>query len=81
MLVIISMFNRDPRGAPPASFVNIYNDVSMKVLRHFSILMRALRLYPIVPFNARPALVDTTVPRGCGPTGNDILASAPEDLK
>lgn len=28
-----------------------------------------LRLYPIVPFNVRMALKDTTLPRGGGPDG------------
>jgi cytochrome P450 len=32
-----------------------------------------LRLYPIVPFNVRTALVDTTLPRGGGPHGEDVL--------
>ncbi|KAF1985825.1 cytochrome P450 alkane hydroxylase-like protein [Aulographum hederae CBS 113979] len=29
-----------------------------------------LRLYPVVPFNVRPALKDTTLPHGGGPDGN-----------
>jgi Cytochrome P450 len=33
----------------------------------------ALRLYPIVPFNMRCALKDTTLPRGGGPQGLDVL--------
>jgi cytochrome P450 len=32
-----------------------------------------LRLYPIVPFNARTALKDTTLPRGGGPSGQNVL--------
>jgi hypothetical protein len=31
-----------------------------------------LRLYPIVPFNGRTALTDTTLPRGGGPSGQDV---------
>jgi hypothetical protein len=32
----------------------------------------ALRLYPIVPFNVRTSLVDTTLPTGGGPNGNEV---------
>lgn len=32
-----------------------------------------LRLYPIVPFNVRMALKDTTLPRGGGPDGNSPI--------
>ena len=32
-------------------------------------LNETLRLYPIVPFNVRVALKDTTLPRGGGPDG------------
>ncbi|TID22340.1 cytochrome P450 alkane hydroxylase-like protein [Venturia nashicola] len=32
-----------------------------------------LRLYPIVPFNVRLALKDTTLPHGGGPTGNSPI--------
>lgn len=32
-----------------------------------------LRLYPLVPFNIREALVDTTLPRGGGPDGMDPI--------
>ena len=35
-------------------------------------LMIVLRLYPIVPFNVRTALVDTSLPRGGGPNGLDV---------
>ena len=38
-------------------------------------LTTALRLYPIVPFNVRSALVDTSLPRGGGPSGLDVRAS------
>lgn len=37
--------------------------------------MLVLRLYPIVPFNVRTALVDTTLPRGGGPSGLDVTAN------
>ena len=60
-----------------------YEDLkNMKFLQHclnegqyssHSILITVvLRLYPIVPFNVRTALVDTTLPRGGGPAGLDV---------
>ena len=33
----------------------------------------ALRLYPVVPTNARTAIVDTVLPRGGGPDGQSPL--------
>ena len=39
------------------------------------VLMLVLRLYPIVPFNVRAALVDTSLPRGGGPHGLDVPSS------
>ena len=38
------------------------------------VLTLVLRLYPIVPFNVRTALVDTSLPRGGGPHGLDVLS-------
>lgn len=35
------------------------------------IINETLRLYPVVPYNVREAQVDTTLPRGAGPTGLD----------
>lgn len=32
-----------------------------------------LRLYPVVPFNIRDSLTDTTLPRGGGPTGTEPI--------
>lgn len=40
-------------------------------------LLVALRLYPIVPFNFRSALKDTTLPRGGGPLGQDVNPTPP----
>lgn len=38
-----------------------------------AILNETLRLYPVVPFNVRLALKDTTLPRGGGPDGSEPL--------
>lgn len=38
-----------------------------------SVLNEVLRLYPVIPFNVRMALRDTTLPRGGGPDGSEPL--------
>ncbi|KAF2402250.1 cytochrome P450 alkane hydroxylase-like protein [Trichodelitschia bisporula] len=46
-----------------------YEDLKgMKYLQHT--LNETLRIYPIVPYNVRLALKDTSLPRGGGPDGN-----------
>ncbi len=53
-------------GAP--TYANLK---SMKFIQN--VINETLRLYPIVPFNVRTSLVDTTLPRGGGPLGEDPI--------
>ncbi|KAK0922239.1 hypothetical protein LTR91_004913 [Friedmanniomyces endolithicus] len=49
-----------------------YDDLkSMRYLQHT--LNEILRLYPVVPYNVRQALRDTTLPRGGGPNGDEPI--------
>ncbi len=50
-----------------------YDDLkSMRYLQHT--LNETLRLYPVVPYNVRVALYDTTLPRGGGKDGTEPIA-------
>ncbi|KAI1634446.1 cytochrome P450 [Biscogniauxia mediterranea] len=44
---------------------------AMKYLQN--VMNETLRLYPVLPYNLRLALRDTTLPRGGGPTGDEPL--------
>ncbi|EMC96093.1 hypothetical protein BAUCODRAFT_71913 [Baudoinia panamericana UAMH 10762] len=49
-----------------------YDDLkSMRYLQHT--LNEILRLYPVVPYNVRVALRDTTLPHGGGPNGDEPI--------
>ncbi|KAF2173799.1 hypothetical protein M409DRAFT_16070 [Zasmidium cellare ATCC 36951] len=52
--------------------VPTYDDLkSMRYLQHT--LSETLRLYPVVPYNVRVALQDTTLPHGGGPDGTEPI--------
>ncbi|KAL1956509.1 hypothetical protein VTO42DRAFT_7072 [Malbranchea cinnamomea] len=45
-----------------------------------AVLNETMRLYPVVPFNVRHSLVDTTLPRGGGPDGS-LPIGVPRDTR
>jgi cytochrome P450 len=59
-------------GSNPAIQPTYEHLKSMRYLQHT--LNETLRLYPVVPYNVRVALTDTTLPRGGGPDGMQPLA-------
>lgn len=64
---ISSTLGPDPTTQPTYDHLK-----SMRYLQHT--LNETLRLYPVVPYNVRVALTDTTLPRGGGPDGTQPLA-------
>ena len=59
-------------GSNPAIQPTYEHLKSMRYLQHT--MNETLRLYPVVPYNVRVALTDTTLPRGGGPDGMQPLA-------
>lgn len=65
---IVSKLREEIIGTVGLERAPTYADLKgMKYLQN--VLQETLRLYPVVPFNVRLALKDTTLPRGGGPDG------------
>jgi cytochrome P450 len=61
-----------PSDVGPDQAPTYANLKDMRYLQHT--LNEILRLYPVVPYNVRVALQDTTLPRGGGPNGDEPIA-------
>jgi cytochrome P450 len=70
---MVARLRREIEDVVGLSRTPTYDDLkSMKYLQ--SIINETLRLYPVLPFNVRLALKDTTLPRGGGPDGSLPIA-------
>jgi len=57
-----------PEGSRRPTYGDLKNMPYLK-----NVINESLRLYPVVPFNMRMALKDTTLPRGGGPDGSQPI--------
>lgn len=72
---IVAKLRQEIEASVGGERVPTYSDLkSMRYLQHT--LNETLRLYPVVPYNVRVALKDTTLPRGGGPDGTQPIGIA-----